>query len=494
MVRNTIASYIRIGFNAILTVLATRFALEALGASDYGLYNLIAGVVAMLSFINGALIISSQRYYSIAIGKKSISDLRRYFYSSLVVHIFLGGIIGILLFGAEPLLFNCVFNINPSAINIGKIIYRITVVSSVVTIMTIPYSALMNAKEDMVAMSIFDIVSIVIKFFASLILLYISNYLLIVYTLICFLAVLVKWMCEFIWCHRVYSNVFKNFKQNFSKETAKDMSGFVGWNSIGSFSVILRNQGVAMVLNIFFGTVVNAAYGIANQVNGLVLSFATTLTAVFTPSIIAAKGAGEDKRMILLARMSSKLSFMLSSIIGLPVLLFIKSILSIWLTSIPEDTTIFCEYIIFCFLVQQLYPGLNRALYADGRIKWYQIVTSVLLVTVIPVGYYLFSIGFQAYSIMVVLLIAQVLVLFSTIFFCQKYLNISFRSIVWNGIFLPCLIFIIIYSLGKIFIPDKAYGIISIIILGLIIDLIFISLYYLLVLNKAEKKIIKSKI
>lgn len=494
MVKNTIASYVRIGCNAVLTVLATRFALEALGASDFGLYNLIAGVVAMLSFINGALIISSQRYYSIAIGRKCVEDLRRYFYSSLVVHLILGGVIGILMFAVEPLLFKHIFNIDASVVDIGKIIYRITVVASMITVMTIPYSALINAKEDMVAMSIFDIISIFIKFLAAFILLYCTNHLLIIYTTICFCAVIIKWICEFLWCHKRYNTIFKTYRNNISKEIAKEMTSFVGWNTIGSFSVLVRNQGVAMVLNVFFGTIINAAYGIANQVNGLVLSFATTLTTVFTPSIIAAKGAGDDKRMITLARMSSKLSFMLSAIMALPVLIFLNSILSLWLTTIPKDTTIFCEYIVFCFLVQQLYPGLNRALYADGRIKWYQITTSILLVTTLPVGYYLFSEGFPAQSIMIVLLIAQILVLFSTIYFSKKHLNVSVKAVIIEGVILPCILFLMIYFLGEFCIKDQQYGIISILFFGSIIDLTFLALYYLIVFSKSERALIKSKI
>lgn len=494
LVNNTIASYIRIICNAVLAIFATRFALQALGASDFGLYNLIAGIVAMLSFVNGALMISSQRYFSIAIGNNHVAMLRKYFYSSLVVHIILGLIIGLLLIAIEPLLFNHVFNIASDAVPLGKIIYRVTVISSIITVMTIPYSAIMNAKEDMVAMAAIDIVAILIRFAAAAILLYISSYLLETYTILCFLSIVVKWWLEMAWSHKKYPYIFGKLKEHFDKNTALEMSGFVGWNTLGSFAVLARNQGVAIVLNMFFGTVINAAYGIANQVNGMVLSFATTLTTVFTPSIIQAKGAGDEKRMISLAIMTSKLSFLLSSLMALPILVFLKPILSIWLTDIPENTEIFCVYIILCFLITQLYPGINRALYADGRIKWYQITVSACMILILPTGYILFSEGYAASAIMLAMLFFQIIVMALTVIFAHIYLRINLTHVLFRGIVLPCLVFLS-FILSALFLFDKSnWSIADIIVYSTLIDSAFIIAYVFLIFSKEEKEILLSRI
>ena len=490
---NTLASYARIIVSAFVTLVSTRLALKYLGVSDFGLYNLIAGVIAMLSFFNGSLMISSQRYFSISLGAGDNVRLNRYFNASLGIHIVMGVILGVFLLLMLPFLFNGFLNIPVEKKNVAIYVYNIMMVSSVVTIATIPFSAIMNAKEDMVPLSFIDIIHCLGKLIAAFTLMFVHSQLLLTYSVVLLGSVIVKMFLEILWVKRNYTVININKSFFFDKDLCKSMMGFVGWNTLGSVAIIARNQGIAVTLNFFFGTVINAAYGIANQVNSMVLSFASTLTTVFTPMIIQAKGAGDEKKMITVAVLSSKLSFMLSSLIALPILLFLQDILLIWLKEIPNSTFEFCVFMILSFLIQQLYPGINRVIYACGQIRGYQIVISILLLLTIPAGCFLFSCGYEPYFIMIGVLIAQILTFLATVLFAHKICGLSVIHFVYRNTLYPIAIFCIVYYCCRVAViansaehPDILFIVGS----SMAACSLYVAAYYVAVIEKDEKKII----
>lgn len=497
---NTIASFSRVIINAVATLVATRIALRVLGDADFGLYNLLAGVVMLFSFVNGTLMISAQRFFSIAIGENNYDKLTRYYNASISIHLLLGLFIVLLLFGLRFFLFDSWLNITPEQAVVGVRVYDIMIISSFITIITIPYSAIMNAHEDMVMMAFTDILSCIVKLMAAIMLLFINHDRLLIYSTMMLGATMIKAVIEYIWSKNRYSEIYESIIYIKDLSRIKEMFGFVGWNTLGSTSVLIRNQGVALVLNIFFGTVVNTAYGIANQINSMVLSFSSTLTTVFSPVIIQAKGSGNEERMRQIAVFSSKMSFLLSSIIALPILLFLRQILNLWLIEYPDITFEFCYLIVLSFLILQLYPGINRAIYASGKIKLYQIAMSILLVSIIPIGILLFRSGFPPYAIVVAMLFSQIGTLLVTNYYGVKYCGFTYRDLFINIVFKPVLIFItvlaisyfIIYSLPLSFFSGQSRNsIIWLILFGIVIDAIFVSIYFHAVLNTNEKKVIK---
>ena len=500
MLLNTVASFLRVIINALVTLVATRIALKMLGAEDFGLYNLLAGVVMLLSFVNGTLMISAQRFFSIAIGEKDYDKLTRFYNASLAIHIIYGTLIILLLFGLRFFFFDGWLNISPEQANVGASIYDIMIVSSFITIITIPYSAIMNAHEDMVMMAVADILSCLVKLSAAIILLFISHNMLLVYATVMLGATVLKAIIEFAWSKIKYSEIHESLNYLTDGRYIKEMFGFVGWNTLGSTAVVVRNQGVALVLNIFFGTIVNTAYGIANQVNSMVLSFAATLTTVFSPVIIQAKGAGDEDRMRKTAIFSSKLSFLLSSAIALPVLLFLRQILTLWLNEFPDNTFEFCYLVILSFLVLQLYPGINRAIYASGKIKGYQIAISFILLSIIPAGVTLFRMGLPPYAIIAAMLCSQIGTLLATIHYGVKLCGFTYKKLYMHSIFRPVFIFFVIL-IGLYFIVSmlastftsgqSGNNIILLIVYSIIIESIYIPLYYYTVMDSNEKNMIK---
>ncbi len=495
MAINTAASYFRIACNAIVTLIVTRIALSHLGVNDFGLYNLLAGTIALLSFVNGALLISSQRYFSIAIGEGNMSKLKHYYSSSIAIHAILSVVIIVCLLFIQPILFNGVLNIEQGKEIVAQVVYDIMVISSALTMLSIPFAALMNAYEDIAALSFINIGSYVIRLCAAFSLMIFSENLLIIYSVIILVSIFFKVFGEYYWCRRKYAAARIKLKEWCSKSTCKEMMGFAGWNTLGSCSVLIRDQGVAVILNVFFGTVVNAAYGIANQVNSLVLSFASNLTTVFAPAIIQAKGAGDNNRMLFLAVFSSKLSFTLSSLFALPILTFLHNILHIWLGDIPEYTEIFCRYIIFCFLFQQIYPGINRAIYATGRIRLYQIAMFIAFTIILPVGILLFKMGYAPYTILYMMTFSQIAFMFFTVYIARKLCALDIKKFIVQSIILPIVIFSILLYAGAIVANSlKIDSILGIIVSSVIIDICYLAISLAISFEREERKLLNELI
>lgn len=487
---NTITIYVKILLNTVFTLIATRIVLSALGADEFGLYNLIAGVIVLLSFLNGALIISTQRFLSIAIGKGDKEQLCSIFNCGIAIHAFIAFVLVVVLLALQPILLGGFLNIPDGLDLTAHIIYDIMIVSSVITLIVIPYSALINSFEDNYFFAISECVACFLRLLSAIIIQYVASYKLEIYTVLMLFSVGIDALLKYVWCKLKYPVAKLSIRKMRNRQLLHQMFGFVGWNTLGSSAVLVRNQGVAVVLNVFFGTVVNAAYGVANQVNGLIMTLATTITTVFSPSIIQARGAGDNKRMLEIAIFSSKISFLISSLTAIPLLIFMPDILRIWLGSYPEYTVMFCRLIIFPFLLMQIVPGINRMVYAVGNIKYFQIVISIILYSIAPIGYWLFSLNCPVKSIFCVMIVAQVLTVASEIYFAYRCVQFNLKGYLYKSIFMPLLVFgamfCFFYFLECLFVQER--NTFLIIIASLLMIFVYISVYSVLIFDKIERK------
>lgn len=471
---NTIAVYIKIIINTIITLISTRIVLRCLGVNDFGLYSLISSVIVLLSFLNGALMVSTQRYLSIAIGEKNKEKLSQYFNSSFLIHTILAMCLILVLLLLQPLLINHILNIPIESHMTSHVIYDIMIVSSAFTLFQVPYSAAMNAHEDIYVWAVTEVLNCLLRLGASIALLFIVDNKLEIYTALILLALLVSAGMKYWWCRVKYAESRLIIEKMKNKVMLKEMFGFVGWNTLGSSAVLIRNQGVAVLLNVFFGVLVNAAYGIANQVNGLVMTLASTITTVFSPSIMQAYGAGDSDKMIRVAIISSKLSFLISSITAIPLMVFMPEIFKIWLGDIPQYSVEFCSLMMYVFVIMQLTSGLNRVIYAVGEIKWYQITLSMILFAIIPAGYILFNVGYHVNVVFYVMIVAQLLMLIVNIYFSYKSVKYDVVRFSVQSILLPMLLFVGIVE-GTIY----CYGILEFGILTKIAQMAVVVILYL---------------
>lgn len=483
---NTLAVYIKIIFNSIITLIATRIVLDCLGANDFGLYNLLAGVILLLSFMNGSLMISTQRYLSVAIGEGKKDKLVSIFNASMTIHLLLALCVLSVLLLMQPILINEILNIPDELKTTAHIVYDIMVVSSAITLLQVPYSAEMNAHQDIYYWAFTEAINCFLRFLSAVALFYIDSNKLEWYSILVLLSLIISALIKLVWCRKKYNETELFLSEMKNKVLIKEMFGFVGWNTLGSSAVLVRNQGVAVILNMFFGTIVNAAYGIANQVNGLVMTLASTITTVFAPSIMQAHGAGDDEKMMKIATMSSKLSFFISSITAIPLIVYMQEILELWLKEIPEYTVEFCTLMIMSFIILQLTAGVNRAIYAVGKIKNYQILITLVMYLIIPVGYLLLKLNFDIMSIFCVILIAQLVILAIEIIYIKVLVPFNISNYVSFIIKSMVLFIIVVVAMEEISVYSK--------LLNIFMGILYVVAYYYIIFNKEERNIIYQKI
>lgn len=493
---NTIALYIKMFITTILSLYLTRVVLNVLGVEDFGIYNLIAGIIIVLSFLNSALMSSSQRFLSVAIGEKNEGRVKTYFTSSLIIHICFALLLTCILELCSLFIFDGILNIPENRLQIAKSVYQLMVLSMFITIIGVPYNAVINANEDLWFFAIVEVICAFLKLLVILLFKMISIDSLLLYTGWIVFVTYVNVIAKYVWCKYRYSECKKITLRKCLKTPIMDMIGFSGWNALGAFAMVGRNQGVAIVLNIFFGTAMNAVYGIANQVNGQLVYFSQMLTTSMAPQIMKSAGEGNSSRMLALSVFTSKAAFLLSAIFAIPLIIEMPFILHIWLGKVPNYTSEFCELMLYVFLILQLYPGLTRAIQAHGDIKFYQITISFILLLPLLVGALLFKYHFVSYSICYAMIGAQLATLIISVYFSKKLIHLSVRS------FLKYVAKAILLYFGVLFLGQYVHQWLSdsiqqpyvFFITSVITALIFLCVYISWIFNTYERSLIYNMI
>lgn len=492
---NAIVMYVKIILSTIVGLYLTRVVLDVLGVSDFGIYNVIAGVIAILAFLESSLMTSSQRFFSVAIGESDVTKYVHFVSSSFIIHILFTVIIVSLLEVAGFFLFDGFLTIPANRLYVAKIVYQLMICSTAVTVVCIPFNALINAEEDIWFYGILQTVCTLLR----LLIIFGFNVIdvdsLLLYSIWVASTTAMTGMGAAMWCFLKYSIVNKcNLSYQKNKLYIKDLFGFAGWNTLGSFAVIARNQGVAILLNHFFCPAINAVYGIANQVNGQLAAFANTLTASFTPQIAKSYGEGNNERLVFLSVFTSKMAFMLSAVMAIPFLLEMPLVLRVWLKEVPEFTEFYCGTIIYMFLLNEMYPGLVRGIQAVGNIRNREIVCSSVIILPILIGALLFSLGYNHTYIIYLIGASQLVLNIVNIYYAHKLYGLKF----WHYI-KECMkftfVYFIVYFSGMFlkYIMDEVlttHQLVQFLIICSYSIISFLVLFYIVSFDKHEKNVI----
>lgn len=425
VVLNTGALYGRMLITIFISLYSTRLVLNALGAQDYGIFNLVGGVIAMLSFLNMAMTISTQRYMSFHIGAGDMEKLKKVFNSSILLH-FIMGITLVALFELVGIYaFDHVLNMPADRIATAKTIFHFMVVSTFFTIASVPYDATLIARENMPVIAILGVFEGLSKLAIAISLLYIAGDKLVIYGALSAGLTVLLLLIKRVYCSLRYEESKVKVRKYFNKGLLKEMFSYAGWNMFGASSVVARNQAQAMILNVFFGTVINAAYGIANQVNAQLTYFSVTMLQSLNPQIIKSEGSGDRARMLRLAMIASKFSFLLLSFFAIPVIIEAPFILKLWLKNVPDHTVILCRLIIVASLINQLSQGIQVAIQSVGKIKVYQMVVSLLIIINLPVAYLLLKAGSPPYAVLIGAICMEVITLIYRMFAANSITGLS---------------------------------------------------------------------
>jgi len=401
VIKNTGFLYGKMVITIFISLYSTRLILNALGVADYGIFNLVGGVIAMLSFINGAMIIATQRYLSFYIGAGDDHKLKSVFISSIVLHLVISLIIVLLLEIAGFFLFDGVLNIPVDRIGTAKVIFHFMIISTFFTINAVPYDASINSHENMLFDSLLGIFESILKLGIAIWLVYSEIDKLILFGLLTAVSTIIIRIIKGIYCSRKYIECRINLKSRVQTGLLKEMLSFAGWNLFGLLCSVLSNQGLAILLNLFFGVVVNAAYGIANQVNANLRSFSSNMIRAILPQITKSEGSGDRERMLRLSVLASKMSFFLLAFFAIPIIIEMHFILKIWLKTVPDNALIFCQLTLILSLVYQITVGMMAAITTVGEIKAYQIVVGIVQLFTLPVAWALMKFGLPALYVFV---------------------------------------------------------------------------------------------
>lgn len=440
VIKNTAFLYCRMIISILVSVFTTRILLNALGASDYGLYSVVLGALSMLGFISASMSSTTQRFISYAEGQGHNEEVKKIFNNSLYLHWCIAILIGLLFVIFGFFLFNYILNIPAGREITSIIVYGCLIISMIFSIIISPYDALLNAHENMKYYSILGIFDVILKFIIALGIMYSSGDRLLIYGI---LMALEAWMLRFItqrYCLKHYSECRDvNIKKYLDKALLKKMSSFTGWYTVNLGTALISLHGMGIVINHFFTTIVNAALGIATQLAGVMMGVTNNMTKSLTPILVKNEGANNRKATNNISLIGCKFSYLLYSFICIPVLFYTPDVLKLWLGDIPEWSVLFCRLMILSNLIEQLYNFLLQSILAQGDVRNFHICRSFFNILPIIVSSIEFALGWSPYWILINWILFFIITgAFITLYYVKKNCGIDYNSWIIN-VLVPCI-------------------------------------------------------
>lgn len=406
ILKNSGILYVRLLIITVVGLFSSRVVLRSLGASDFGLYNVVGGIVVMINLLNTAMVSTSFRYIAFEMGRGDTDGVNRVFNVSVIVHGCLAIAVVLLAETVGIFYIHHFLNVPSDRLGDAVFVFRLSVVATVFSILSVPYQGLVTAQEQFTYRSIVEVVSALLRLATAVALLYWGGDRLRLYAVLTALVIILAALMYLVYCRRNYASIVAwKFQRDAGKY--KEMIGFAWWVMLGAAACIGKVQGAALIINVFFGTVLNAAFGIANQVNQLILTFTQNLGQAAIPQITKSYSSGNTDRSMQLVCYMTKYSFFLMLLPALPILLETRFLLHLWLGEVPEYTAVFCQLMICGALIDCLSAAIPAAIHATGNIKNFQIAQSAVSLVSLPIAWGAFMLGYPPYSILVVYLVTS---------------------------------------------------------------------------------------
>lgn len=435
--KNTLFLYFRMILIMLVTLYTSRVVLAQLGIRDYGIYNVVGGVVTMFAFLNNCMTTSTQRFMTFELGKGNMQKLKDVFAASLNIHI---AIALVVVFLAETIglwFVNYKLVVPADRLTAANWVFQFAILSFCVNVIQVPYNAVLIAHEKMSVYAYISIIEVILKL-GIVYLLSISLFdKLIAYGVLIFAVQLLIRCIYQVYCHRHYEE--SRFRLFWNNKLYQEMSGFAGWNLFGSIAWMLREQGLNIVLNLFFGPVINAARGVAAQVSSAVMNFISNFQVALNPQITKNYANGNIQEMEKLTYLGIKFSYIILFFLAFPLSLNINYVLHLWLVEVPDYTALFIILIMVDSMVGNLFGvPLMTSLSATGKIRNYQIVVSMIILLIVPAGYVALRLGCDAPSVFYITIVFSAISGFVRFLYCRKQIGYSLRAMT-KSVLLPVL-------------------------------------------------------
>lgn len=453
VIKNTGFLFVRMGITVFVSLYSTRLILQALGESDFGIYNVVGGAIGMLGFLNYTMANATQRFMSYAEGEGILEKKKKVFNVSMTLHVAIA-LLTVLIFAIAYFpLFNGILNIEPSRIGAAKIVYLSLICTSVLTITNVPYDAIMNAHENMLYYSIIGILVAFLKLGVAFICLYASSDKLILYAILSSIIPLVNWMIMKVYCHRHYEECVIKPIEYYDSSMVKSIASFSGWNFLTAISNLITGQGIGIVLNHFFGTRLNTAHGIAHQISGHSRAFAENMKKALNPVIVKNAGSKNIALMNRAANTGNKYMSMLSLLLAVPLFGEMPFVLGVWLKTVPEWAILFCRLQLVLTIFSMTVSNTATSVYATGKIKYYAIFKSVMNLLPILFTYICFKLGGGPYWLYIPMFVfwglgGNIVIVYFACKLCNlsllDYLNEVLKPVLSTLVLMACAGFIVI--------------------------------------------------
>ena len=491
--KNTMFMYIRMLLILVVSLFTSRIVLQTLGEQDFGTYNIVGGIVVMFTFISSAMATGTQRHLSYELGKAN-RNIPKIFSACLKIHIYLALLI---LFLSETIglwFVNAKLNLPIDRMNVVNWIYQFSILTCIISIIQVPFTAAIISYEKMSFYAYLSIFDVILRLITICVLMIIPLDKLLLYGIMMLMVQIITFAIYIIYCF----NQLKDIKIIKVHDIAlyKKLLSFSGWALFGSFANVSYQHGVNIIINLFFGVPLNAAVGIANQVNGAIMQFVTGFQQALNPQLVQAEASKNRDRQTDLIFKSAKFSFLIMAFITFPLISNLDYVLFIWLGDYPTYTSEICKIILIGALIETLSGPLWVTIFATGKIKLYQIIISLILLLNLPISYIGGIAGMPPQGMYLIRIALFSVALIVRLFFLSKYINLDWRLFVIKVI-LP--LFIITSILLSIYIISHHYNFIATSFIQLIYQTILyiaimIILSFLIGLTRDERHYIVNKV
>ncbi len=486
IVKNTVYLYLRMLFVMAVGLYTVREILDILGVVDYGLYNVVGGVVTMLAFMNRTLSTSSQRYFSIELARGDKDRLSKWFCLNITSFLGIGLIIAVFLETIGLWFVNTQMTIPEERLSAANVVYQLSIISFIFQIISVPYLALVIAHEKMNVFAYVGVFEALGRLAIVFILMVMTYDKLIIYGILILLLSVGTSMSYIIYCWKHFPESFYRWYWN-TKEV-KELFGFSGWHFLGTFSMSCRSQGINILLNMFFNPAVNAARAIAFQVNSHILQLSSNFFTAIKPQIYKTYAKKEFEELFKLIERGTIISVFLVSLITIPVLISTQFVLSLWLKELPEYTVIFTQLVLINGLIDATNGPPIAACLATGRIRKFMLIMTSITLMNVPVSYIALSLGCGpeitmviSISISCIAVVVRAYLLFILLKFpWKKYLFLLLR--------MATVTFIIVFIFNLL--VENTYTFMDLLYCFAIIWSLLTFSYYTIILNKRDKKYI----
>lgn len=499
--KNTLVLYFQMFLTILLQLYVVPVLLRTLGVEDYGIYNVVAGIVTMLTFVSGSLSSGAQRFLAFAIGKGDENELRKIFSSTIIIYVAFALIIIIVLELGGVWFLNTQMSIPVERMTAANWVFQFTILYFAFEIMIIPFRAAIIAHERMNVFAYISIFECLLRLAAAILIGYIAYDGLVTYSMLLFLVAILVLSTYWLYCRRTFVEC-NTMQYHWDSNLGKSLLTYSGWNMVGSLAMISRNQGLNIVQNLFFGPTINAAHSIAQQIQGVASRFIDNVYTASRPQITKLYSANKTDDMWELIFQSAKLAFFLMMLICIPAILEIDTVLKLWLGEAPPYTGVIAKLLLVSLLVETLVNQVISSFQAANKIKCYQITASTILLCNIPLSFFVLKIYPSTPSLpYVTSIFLSVLYVFAILWNAKTVVGIDIKGFLKKVIIRNLIVLIPAFSISYFMvtsIPPSLWRIVYTIVVSFTVSIFFIwvggltqgekKYVYMLVKNKLLKR------